>query len=29
MENNLVELNYDKVTEYFEKFKKKYINDYE
>lgn len=29
MENNLVELNYDKVTEYFDKFKKKYINDYE
>lgn len=29
MENNLVELKYDKVNEYFEKFKKKYINDYE
>lgn len=29
MENNLVELKYDKVTEYFEQFKKKYINDYE
>ena len=29
MENNLVELKYDKVNEYFEKFKKKYTNDYE
>lgn len=29
MENNLVELKYDKVNEYFEKFKQKYINDYE
>lgn len=29
MENSLVELKYDKVNEYFEKFKKKYINDYE
>ena len=29
MENNLVELKYDKVNEYFEKFKQKYTNDYE
>ena len=29
MENNLVELKYDKVNEYFEKFKKKYTNNYE
>ena len=29
MENNLVELKYDKVNEYFEKFKKKHTNDYE
>lgn len=29
MENNLVELKYDKVNEYFEKFKIKYTNDYE
>ena len=28
MENNLVELKYDKVNEYFEKFKQKYTNDY-
>ena len=28
MENNLVELNYDRVNEYFEKFKKKYKEDY-
>lgn len=28
MENNLVELKYDKVNEYFEKFKKKYKEDY-
>lgn len=29
MENNLVELKYDKVNEYFKKFKQKYTNDYE
>lgn len=29
MENDLVELKYDKVNEYFEKFKQKYTNDYE
>lgn len=29
MENNLVELKYNKVNEYFEKFKQKYTNDYE
>ena len=29
MENNLVELKYDKVNEYFEKFKQKYTKDYE
>ena len=29
MGNNLVELKYDKVNEYFEKFKQKYTNDYE
>lgn len=28
MENNLVELKYDRVNEYFEKFKKKYKEDY-
>ena len=28
MESNLVELKYDKVNEYFEKFKKKYTSDY-
>ena len=28
MENNLVELKYDKVNEYFEKFKQKYKDDY-
>lgn len=28
MENNLVELKYDKVTEYFEKFKQKYKDEY-
>ena len=28
MENNLVELKYDKVNEYFEKFKQKYKEDY-
>lgn len=28
MENNLVELKYDKVNEYFEKFKQKYKNEY-
>ena len=29
MGNNLVELKYDKVNEYFKKFKQKYTNDYE
>ena len=29
MENNLVELKYDRVNEYFEKFKQKYTNNYE
>lgn len=29
MENNLVELKYDRVNEYFERFKKKYTNNYE
>lgn len=29
MENNVIELRYDKVNEYFEKFKQKYTNDYE
>lgn len=29
MENNLVELKYDRINEYFENFKQKYINDYE
>lgn len=29
MENNLVELKYDGVNEYFEKFKQKYTNNYE
>lgn len=28
MENNLVELKYDKVNEYFEKFKQKYKDEY-
>lgn len=28
MENNLVELKYDRVNEYFEKFKEKYTHDY-
>lgn len=28
MENNLAELKYNKVNEYFEKFKQKYTNDY-
>lgn len=28
MENNLVELKYDRVNEYFEKFKEKYTSDY-
>lgn len=29
MENNVIELRYDKVNEYFEKFKQKYMKDYE
>lgn len=29
MENNLVELKFDRVNEYFEKFKKEYDADYE
>ena len=29
MENNLIELKYDRVNEYFEKFKQKYTNNYE
>lgn len=29
MENNVIELRYDKVNEYFAKFKQKYTNDYE
>lgn len=29
MENNVIELRYDKVNEYFEKFKQKYTKDYE
>ena len=29
MENNLVELKYDRINEYFEKFKQKYTNNYE
>lgn len=29
MENNLVELRYDRINEYFEKFKQKYTNNYE
>ena len=29
MENNLVELKYDRVNEYFEKFRQKYTNNYE
>ena len=29
MENNLVELKYNRVNEYFERFKKKYTNNYE
>lgn len=28
MENNLVELKYDRVNDYFEKFKKKYKEEY-
>ena len=29
MENNLVELKFDRVNEYFEKFKKEYDAEYE
>ena len=29
MENNLVELKFDRVNEYFERFKKEYADEYE